>query len=104
VHHATLSRLLRGSHPIPAHTLTDMGARLGIAADDLAAFSVREDAEAIVMAIGRPTFRPESRWLARVVGISIDRVNISLQALLRNGHLRMLSKDLWRVEGAPRHE
>jgi hypothetical protein len=51
------------------------------------------------LAIDRSTFRPDSRWLASMAGISVDRVNISLQTLLRCGHLRMLSRDQWVMEG-----
>jgi hypothetical protein len=50
---------------------------------------------AVALAIDRSTFRPDSRWLASAAGISIDRVNIALQTLLHQGHLRMVSSRLW---------
>lgn len=56
-----------------------------------------EDAAAIVHAVGRPAFRPDSRWLAAVANISIDRINIALQELLRTGRLRMPSAGQWLV-------
>ena len=69
--------------------------RIGMSNSETAAFAAREDAAAVALAIGRSTFRPDSRWLASVTGISVDSVNISLQTLLRCGHLRMLSRRHW---------
>ena len=40
-------------------------------------------------------FKPDSRWLARVLGISVDEVNVALQRLLRLGLLEMVSQDRW---------
>ena len=56
-----------------------------------------EDAAAILHAVSTPSFRPDSRWLASVCGISIDRINIALQELLRTGRLRMPSANQWLV-------
>ncbi len=67
----------------------------------IAGFVAREDAAAVVAAIGRPSFRPDSRWLASVAGISVDSVNIALQELIRTGSLRMTSRERWEL---PRRE
>ncbi|MEA2462909.1 MAG: hypothetical protein QOJ98_656 [Acidobacteriota bacterium] len=64
----------------------------------LAEFLALEDAAA-VLEIGRRAFRPDSRWLASVTGVSVDRVNIVLQRLLRVGALRMGSPGRWELLG-----
>jgi hypothetical protein len=63
------------------------------------AFLMREDTAAVRGAIARPSFRPNTRWLASTAGISADRVNIILQLLLRGGALRMVSVDRWELMG-----
>ena len=78
-----------------AQTVGAVGPRIGLSRGETAAFAAREDVAAVALAIHRATFRPDSRWLASVAGISVDRVNISLQTLLRCGQLRMLSRRQW---------
>ena len=95
VHHATLSRLLRQRRPIQGRTIALLGPRLGLADGQLRRLAGTEDIAAVVHAIERPAFRPDSRSLASVSGISIDRVNIALESLLRSGRLRMLAADRW---------
>ena len=97
VNHSTLSRLLRGSRPIPLRTIRRLGNVLGMSEQEIGAFSAIENAEAVVRAIGRSGFRPDSRWLASVAGISIDKVNIALVTLLRSGTLRMRGRSEWVV-------
>jgi transcriptional regulator with XRE-family HTH domain len=97
VHHATLSRLLRNGTPIPARTVRAVGLRLGLTIAQVDIIAAREDEAAVLVAVGRAGFRPSSRWLAMMAGMSIDRVNIALQALLRRGCLRMEQRDRWRV-------
>jgi len=97
LHHSTLSRLLRGRRPVSAHTVGVIGARIGLSRIETASFAAREDVAAVALAIDRSTFRPDSRWLASVAGISVDRVNISLQTLLRQRQLRMLSQRQWLI-------
>ena len=95
LHHSTVSRLLRSSRPMSMRTVSTIGKRLGVSSRETAAFVALEDEVAVVLAIKRPAFRPDSRWLASVAGISVDRVNISLQTLLRCGRRRMLSRQQW---------
>jgi hypothetical protein len=71
--------------------------RIGLSKSETAAFAAREDVAAVALAIDRSRFRPDSRWLASATGISVDNVNISLQTLLRCGHLRMLSRGQWMI-------
>lgn len=99
VHHSTLSRLLNGQRPIQADAIARLGVRLGVASDQLRAFITREEIELVRGAIGRPAFRPDSRWLASVSGLSVDRVNIALHTLLRSRQLRMEAADRWSLVG-----
>jgi hypothetical protein len=92
-----LSRLLNGSQPIQSQTVETIGARLGFSLGQIQAFVAREDVERVRTAIARPAFRPRSRWLASVSGMSVDRVNVAIHALLRCGHLKMLSAERWSV-------
>ena len=95
LHHSTISRLLRGDRPVSSQTVHAVGARIGFSSMETAAFAAREDEVAVGLAIDRPAFRPDCRWLASVTGISVDRVNISIHTLLRSGRLRMLSRRQW---------
>jgi len=95
VHHATLSRLLRGSRPVPERTVRAVGIRLGLPASELDALVLAEQEAAVLLAIRQPAFRPASRWLATVSGLPVDRVNVALQTLLRTGRLRMVARDRW---------
>ena len=99
-HHSTLSRLLNGGRPIQARTIDGLGRSLGLTASEIRAYISSEDAEAICRAVRRATFRPDSRWLATVCGLSIDRVNIALHALIHAGRLRMVAADRWIVVDA----
>lgn len=95
VHHSTLSRLLNGQRPIHSDAIARLGPRLGVPSDQLKAFIAREEIELVRGAIGRPMFRPDSRWLASVSSLSVDRVNIALHTLLRSRQLRMEAVDHW---------
>jgi transcriptional regulator with XRE-family HTH domain len=97
IHHATLSRLLRGARPVPSRTLVTVASRLGMSPAQVTGFVAREEVAAVVDAIGRSAFRADSRWLATVAGISVDSVNIALQELLRTGSLRMTSRERWEL-------
>lgn len=96
VHHTTTSRLLKGEGPVAERSLRRVGARLGFDGRELARMCAVEREEAILEAVGRRAFRPDSRWLASASGIAIDQVNITLQALLRTGRLRMVSARVWK--------
>jgi uncharacterized protein (TIGR02147 family) len=50
---------------------------------------------AILELVRLPDFCPDSRWIARVLGIAVDEVNIALQRLLRLGLLSMDAPDRW---------
>jgi transcriptional regulator with XRE-family HTH domain len=97
VHHATLSRLLSGRRPVSSQTIRAIGPRLGMTAQQIESLVEIEDAEFVIEAVSRPSFRPDSRWLATRSGISIDRVNIALHRLIHQRQLRMESPDRWTV-------
>lgn len=98
VHHATASRLLGADGPMAERSIRRIGKRLGMAARELERLCAREKEEAVLEAVGRRTFKPDTRWLASVSGIGIDQVNITLQTLLRTGRLRMVSTRQWKRE------
>ena len=97
VHHATLSRLLNGDQPVQARTIGALGSKLRLSPPQVAAMIALEDAAAVAAGIARPSFRPDSRWLASVAGISVDRVNIAIELLLRRGQLRMPAANRWQL-------
>ena len=50
---------------------------------------------AILELIRLKDFRPDSRWIARVLGITTDEVNIALTRLIRLGLLEMTEPGKW---------
>jgi hypothetical protein len=101
VHHATLSRLLRGARVEP-QTVGSIGRRLGLTDSDMRASVAAEHVAAISDAITRDDFHADARWLAVVSGVPLDHVNIVLQQLLQSRRLRMISTTTWCLEGATR--
>ncbi len=120
VSHATLSQMIRGERPITARTIQRLGAALGLDAAAIDACCTAEPASASVprhdvaelardaaevvsdwyhFAILELThvesFRPDVRWIARVLGITTDEVNAALSRLLRLGLLEMRSAAEW---------
>jgi uncharacterized protein (TIGR02147 family) len=123
VDHSTLSQIIRGKRRLTERTVRRCGVRLGLDEESIEEFiraigseDERDDAAlgeirvlasdtaklvaewqhyAILELVRLPGFRPDSRWIARVLGLSIDEVNISLQRLLRLGLLSMDARDRW---------
>src|SRR5262245_20010758 len=119
--HGTLGQMLRGRRAITARTVRELGARLRWPADDIERFAAAADAgaggapledlnqlshdAAAVLADGAHAallelvhlrdFRPDVRWIARVLGLSEDEVCVALQRLLRLGLLEMPAPDRW---------
>jgi hypothetical protein len=118
VDHSTLSQVLRGVRSVPEQLIALWSDKLGIDAEEQAAYAAAELApdaaqfarqhalrqwtgEAVAVAtepahreILRLThsavFRPDSRWLAVQIGVTADDVNLALSRLLR---LRLLVID-----------
>jgi uncharacterized protein (TIGR02147 family) len=125
VDHATLSQLLRGKRRLTKRMIRKLGTRLGLDEEKIAAYcSYEENASpspvqpASLHAISQMTydtaalisdwyyyailelthlqgFRPDSRWIARVLGLTTDEVNIALTRLIRLGLLEMVSREQW---------
>ncbi len=125
VDHSSLSQILRGKRRLTAESVRKLGTRLGLDGKAIDAHVARErargnepGAEAAVREVRRLArdtaaliadwqhyailelirlrdFRPDSRWLARVLGISTDEINLALHRLLRLGLLEMVSRDQW---------
>jgi uncharacterized protein (TIGR02147 family) len=125
IDHATLSQLLRGKRALTARAILKLGTRIGLdrpAIDRYAAraASVAEYAEdeagwdevqqltsdtasiiadwyhfAILELTRLRDFKTDSRWIARVLGITADEVNIALTRLTRLGLLEMVGPDRW---------
>jgi transcriptional regulator with XRE-family HTH domain len=119
VDHSTLSQWLRGRRPIATRSIESIGARLGITPEAIKGYVervTRDDATAngvwyltpdtmslvaewycfAILELTRlESFRPDSRWIARVLGISADEVNVALQRLIRLDLLDMETPTRW---------
>jgi hypothetical protein len=91
VDHATLSQLMRGRRRLTARSIRCLGRRLRLPASDVLEYIEREREAAVLDAVGRPGFRPTSRWLATMTGQPQDAVNVTLQRLLRTRQLAMVA-------------
>lgn len=117
VDHSTLSQLLRGRRALTRPAIERLGARLGLDAAAIETYAAREplwsalpggrlaemqqltrDAASLVSEwhhyamlelVRLKSFRPDSRWVARVLGLTVDEVNVALQRLVRLGLLEM---------------
>lgn len=115
--HSSLGQMLRGARPIPTGSIRKFGQRLGLSAEEIAAYVAAahapEDdelarqthlrhwtAEALAVATdslhfrvfemaSSPEFRPDVKWIAAAVASTPDIVNIAVQRLLRIGMLEM---------------
>lgn len=109
VDHSTLAKLIRGIRPISISTVVRLGTRLGLdrtQVEEYLAGNVMPPVtdqpplpEAILGLVTRPGFRPDSRWIARVLGITADDVNRVLPELLRSRQLAMVGRRRWSTSG-----
>jgi uncharacterized protein (TIGR02147 family) len=125
IDHATMSQLLRGKRALTPRTILRLGTRLGLDrpaidayvgsechwrkenADDVAASELQQLAHdaarvisdwyhyAILELTRLSEFKPDSRWIARVLGITSDEVNLAVTRLVRLGVLEMASRTRW---------
>lgn len=116
IDHATLSQLLRGKRAATATTIRRLGARIGLGAEEIAAYQAAErgslpgaratpgaaeataldwHAWAILELVRLAEFRPDVGWISRVLGATVPEVQVALQHLVRLGFLRMASRDTW---------
>ena len=124
IDHSTLSQYLRGKRRLTERAIRKFGIRLGFDPETIEGLILteqhlpREDCDAvlhqakelacdtvnllaewhhyaILELVRLRTFRPDTRWIARVLGISEDEVNVALQRLLRLQLLEMAAPDRW---------
>jgi transcriptional regulator with XRE-family HTH domain len=121
VDHSTLSQWLRGRRPMTARSIESVGEALGLPHAAIRAYveSARREPDEgpfrlssvltgeTLEAIGEwyhvalleltrlREFRTDSRWIARVLDISVDEVNVALQRLIRLDLLEMEAADRW---------
>ena len=95
VDHSTLSQILRGRRRLTGRKVRAFGRRLRLSAPDIAELCALENESAVLAALDRPTFRADSRWVASMVGIPIDEVNVTLQRLLRKRIVTMTARARW---------
>lgn len=125
VNHSTLSQILRGKRTLTAEAIEKFGFRLGLSEEEIAMWVeaaklparsstdpkstprirelARDASEAIedwrdlaILELTRLTdFQPDSRWIARMLAISVDEVNICISRLCRLGLLEMVSPRRW---------
>jgi hypothetical protein len=69
-----------------------------LAAADVAELCALEDESAVLSAIDRSNFQASSRWVANMVGIPLDQVNVTLQRLLRKRVISMTGPRWARVQ------
>jgi transcriptional regulator with XRE-family HTH domain len=124
VDHSTLSQWLRARRPITARSVETLGPKLGLSpsaiqqyvehagrdegglqgAEILTGETISLIADWYHFAILELTrldeFRCDTRWIARVLDISVDEVNLAIQRLIRLDLLDMESADRW-VDRSP---
>jgi transcriptional regulator with XRE-family HTH domain len=101
IDHSTLSQILRGRRRLTGRNVRALGRRLHLTAPAIAEHCAAENESAVLAALERPGFRPDSRWLASIAGIPLDEVNVTVQRLLRKRMVTMTSRERWvRVEEA----
>lgn len=121
VNHSTLSQMIRGKRTISAEAIEKFGFKLGLGEQEVRDWVEREKQRPRpvpaqkVLELTRDTavvvedwrnfaileltrlrdFQPDSRWIARMLGITVDEVNVCVSLLCRLGLLHMVSAEEW---------
>ena len=121
--HGSLGQMLRGKRRLTESTIRRLGRKLALSDERVAQLvaterlaeadheAFRREAEelaaatanlisgwhhyAILELVKLEDFQPSSPWIARVLGIEVDEVNLALQRLLRLGLLEMSARERW---------
>ncbi len=111
VDHSTLTQLIRGIRPITPATVGCLGVRLGLDRVEVDGYLTGSMAigpvdgatlsDAILRLVGRPGFRPDSRWIARTLGVTSDDVNSILWEIKANNQLGYRMVDTVSDQGIP---
>jgi transcriptional regulator with XRE-family HTH domain len=101
IDHSTLSQILRGRRRLTVRSVRALGRRLRLAAPAIAELCALENESAVLSALDRSNVQADSRWVASMVGIPLDEVNVTLQRLLRKRIVTMTTRARWqRVQEA----
>lgn len=116
VDHSTLSQILRGRRPLTDKQVSRLGERLGLGPELIAPFLTTapkkpKDKKALSLetfevlsqwqhaAILELThvkdFQPDSRWIARTLGLTVHEVNVAIVRLIQLGLLELKSRTSW---------
>ncbi len=123
IDHSTLSQILRGKRLLSDRVISKLGKRLALDSSTIDAFILQEKLRSaevrstqgeirqlahdtvslisnvyhytILELIRLPEFKPDSRWIARVLNLTVDEVNLAIARLLRLGLLEMVAVDKW---------
>jgi len=95
--HSSLSQILRGKRRLTTRSIRRFGAILKLARYEIEVLCAEENDQALLAFVGTHRFRADSRWIATVLAIPIDEVNVSLQRLVRTRALVMKSPRRWEV-------
>jgi hypothetical protein len=97
-HHTTLSLVMQRRRRLTPRAVRQLGARLGLSPAEVADACLGENARSILRLVADHRFRPDSRWIATMTGITLDEVNRALHWLLHERRLAMESFDRWKGE------
>jgi transcriptional regulator with XRE-family HTH domain len=117
---STLSQWLRNRRPLTARAIETIGRQLGLSEEGIRAYTDRAAREApadgravfelspdlgdllgdwshfaILELLHLEQFQPDTRWIARMLDLTPDEVNVALQQLIRLGLLEMRSATEW---------
>jgi hypothetical protein len=98
IHHSALARSLAPGGRFTSRTVQRLGARLELSPAEIDEASVEENASSIRAFVGGTKFRPDSRWIATMIGLPLDEVNRALHHLLYNRRVTMESVTTWTQE------
>jgi transcriptional regulator with XRE-family HTH domain len=97
IDHSSLSQLLRGKRRLTTRSIRRLGAILRLSRQAIETHCAEENDRALLGLVGTDLFRADSRWIATVLAIPVDEVNVSLQRLVRTRALVMKSRRNWEV-------
>src|SRR5205085_2109688 len=95
--HATVSQLMRAVRRATPRMIRLLAKPLGLSDAQIAQHCADVTDAALLDAIRRKDFRPNSRWIAVRLGISIDDINIALHRLLNKRQLVMTKESTWAI-------
>jgi transcriptional regulator with XRE-family HTH domain len=95
IDHSTLSQMLRGKRRLTGRTVRALARQLRLPASTVSELCAIENEFAVLAAVDLPGFQANSRWLATMLGLPLDDVNVTLQRLLRKRMLAMTGHTRW---------